>query len=62
MRVRFSELFKELIEVEVDLSPLPNVDNESKDITANFKMFNGFDPKGQLFTDSNGLEMQKRQL
>lgn len=28
----------------------------------NWKMFDGFDPKGVFYTDSNGLEMQKRQI
>jgi len=34
----------------------------SKDVTVNFKFFNGFDPKKTFYTDSNGLEMQKRDI
>ena len=25
-------------------------------------MYDGFDPKGEFWTDSNGLEMQKRKI
>jgi lysosomal alpha-mannosidase len=31
-------------------------------VTVNWKMYGGFDPKGEFWTDSNGLEMQKRSI
>ena len=46
MRVRFSEHFDEMIEFDVELNPLPIADDRDKDVTVNFKMFNGFDPSG----------------
>ena len=33
-----------------------------KDFTVNWKMFDGFDPKGKFWTDSNGLGMIERNL
>lgn len=57
LRVRFSEFFKDMIEFDVELNPIPIHDQRGKDVTVNFKMFNGFDAKGQFWTDSNGLEM-----
>ena len=51
-----------MIEFDVDLSPIPIADGRSKDVTVNFKMFNGFDAKGKFWTDSNGLEMQERNI
>jgi len=62
LRVRFSEFFNEIIEFDVELNPIPIHDGRGKDVTVNFKMFNGFDAKGQFWTDSNGLEMQERQI
>jgi len=60
LRVRFSELFNDVMEFDVELNPIPISDGRGKDVTVNFKMFNGFDAKGQFWTDSNGLEMQER--
>ena len=37
-------------------------DFQGKDITVNWKFYNGMEPKGQFWTDSNGLEMQKREI
>lgn len=62
LRVRFSEHFKDMIEFDVELNPIPIADGRGKDVTVNFKMFNGFDAKGLFWTDSNGLEMQDRQI
>lgn len=62
VRVRYSELFDDMIEVDVELNPVPVADGRDKDVTVNFKMFDGFDPKGQFWTDSNGLEMQERKI
>lgn len=62
LRVRFSEMFKDIIEFDVELNPIPISDGRGKDVTVNFKMFNGFDAKGKFWTDSNGLEMQERNV
>lgn len=62
VKVRFSPHFAEVIEFEVELSPIPVDDFQGKDVTVNWKFFNGFDAQGQFWTDSNGLEMQKRQI
>ena len=42
MNVRFSELFDEFIEYEVELSEIPIKDGLRKDVTINWKMFDGF--------------------
>lgn len=60
VKVLFSEHFKGLIEFNVELNTIPIADDQGKDITVNWKMFNGFNPKGQFWTDSNALEMQPR--
>jgi len=62
LKVLFSEHFKGLIEFDVELNTIPISDDQGKDITVNWKMFNGFNPKGQFWTDSNALEMQPRQI
>ena len=31
-------------------------------MTVNFKMFNGFDPKGRFWVDQNGLEMLEHNI
>ena len=63
VRVQFSPmLFNEIIRFEVDLNSVPVADKTNKDITVNWKIYDGFDPKGEFWTDSNGLEMQKRQI
>jgi len=63
IRVRFSpSMFEELIQFEVELNSVPIQDGSSKDVIVNWKMYNDFDPKGEFWTDSNGLEMQKRQI
>lgn len=51
-----------MIEFDVELSPLPLTDGRDKDVTVNFKMFNGFDPVGQFWSDQNGLEMQEHHI
>lgn len=63
IRVKFSpQLFDELIQFEVELNSVPILDNVSKDVTMNWKFYDGFDPQGEFWTDSNGLEMQKREI
>jgi len=62
LKVLFSEHFKGLIEFNVELNTIPIGDDQGKDITVNWKMFNGFNPKGQFWTDSNAMEMQPREI
>ena len=62
IRVRHSEYFNDMMEIDVELNPIPISDGRSKDVTVNFKMFNGFDPKGKFWTDANGLEMQETNI
>jgi hypothetical protein len=51
-----------LIEFDVELNSIPIDDEQSKDITATWKMYNGFNPVKTFWTDSNALEMQKREI
>lgn len=53
-------MFSELIKFDVELSSINIGDGLNKDVTVNWRMYDGFDPKGEFYTDSNGLEMQKR--
>jgi hypothetical protein len=62
VKVLFSEHLKGLIEFNVELNTVPVKDDQGKDVTVNFKMFNGFNPEGKFWTDSNGLEMQPREI
>ena len=57
IKVRFSKYFKELIEFQVELGPVPITDDQGKSVTVNWKFFGEFEPKGEFWTDSNGLEM-----
>lgn len=58
--VRYSPIFEDIIEFNVETAPIPLKDNKGKDIIATWKVFDEFDPKGVFYTDSNGLEMQER--
>jgi len=51
-----------LIEFDVELNSIPIDDGLGKDITVNWKMYNGFDPHKTFWTDSNSLEMQRREI
>lgn len=63
IKMKFSpKLFKELVHFQVELNSIPTGDLQSRDITVNWKMYGGFDPNDTFFTDSNGLEMQKRAI
>jgi hypothetical protein len=62
VKVRFSKYFKDVIEFQVELAPLPINDDQGKSVTVNWKMFDDFDPKGEYWTDSNALEMQRRRV
>jgi len=57
VKVRFSKYFKELIEFQVELAPIPIDDDQGKSVTVNWKFFDNFDPKGEYWTDSNALEI-----
>ena len=50
-----------LLEFEVKLHGIPVSDNLGKEVVANWQVL-GFENSGIFYTDSNGLEMQKRVL
>jgi len=62
--VRFSPaFFEELIEFEVDINKIPlSSSYRGKDVTVNWKFYDGFDPKGKFWTDSNSMIMMERNL
>ena len=60
IKIRKSD--SEIIEFDVELAPLPTLEQQSKDIVVSWKMFNGFATNKTFFSDSNSLEMIKRQL
>jgi hypothetical protein len=46
VKVRFSpRFFKEIIEYEVELNSISLQENKGKDVTVNWKMYDGFDPR-----------------
>lgn len=63
INIRFAPKFwNEIIEFEVLLNPINVDDFQSKDLTVNWQFYNGFDPKGRFWTDSNALGMVKRHI
>jgi len=63
INIRFSPKFwNEIIEFEVLLNPINVDDFQGKDITVNWQFYNGFDPKGRFWTDSNAMGMIKRHI
>ena len=50
-----------MIEFEVMLHGIPISDGKGKEVVTNWEIL-GFDNAGVFYTDSNGLEMQKRVL
>lgn len=60
IKVRKSDVFNEMIEFDVELAPINIKDGTSKDITVNWKLYNGFDANKTFWTDSNALNMIKR--
>jgi hypothetical protein len=60
INVRYTPLNPEFIEIDVELSPVPIKDGQGKDVVVTWAFFDSFDPNGTFYTDSNGLEMQKR--
>jgi hypothetical protein len=61
IRVRFSPLFKGLIEFEVDVNSIP-IETFGRDVTVNWKFYDGFNANRTFYTDDNGLEMQERRI
>jgi len=60
VNVKFSPvMFTEIVKFEVKLNSLPE-SSKNREISVNWKMYDGFDPKGEFYTDANGLEMKKR--
>jgi hypothetical protein len=51
-----------LIEFVVELSSIPIADVKGKDVTVNWKIFNGFNARETFWTDSNALEMEERNI
>lgn len=44
------------------MAEIPIQDNQGKDVTVNFKMYDGFDANKTFYTDANGLEMMERKV
>ena len=56
-------MFEQIIEFEVELNALDVSKNfRGKDLTVNWQMLDGFDPKQKFWTDSNSLQMIERNL
>jgi len=64
VRVRFSpHFFEEIIQFEVELNSVPfDKSGHGKDIVVNWRLYDGFDPKGKFWTDSNSLSMIERNV
>lgn len=62
IKVMTSPAFGEFIEFQVELNTIPIDDEKAKDITVNWKMYNGFKANKTFWTDSNALEMQERNV
>lgn len=64
VKVRFSPaVFEQIIEFEVELNAVSiSKDFRGKDLTVNWQMLDGFDPKQKFWTDSNALQMIERNL
>ena len=52
----------EFIEFDVEMNTIPIDDSKSKDVTVNWKMYNGFNTNKTFWTDSNALEMEERNI
>jgi len=62
IKVRLSSSFKEFIEFDVELAPLPIIDALGRDVIVNWKMYNGWNSNGTFYSDSNALEMSERKV
>jgi hypothetical protein len=52
----------DFIEFTVELNTIPIDDSKAKDVTVNWKLYNGFSMNKTFWTDSNALEMQERNI
>ena len=50
-----------MLKAVVELDGLPQLNHDGNEVVLLFKL-EGFDNNGTFYTDSNGLQMQKRQL
>jgi hypothetical protein len=62
IKILTSPSMGELIEFTVELNTVPIDDRKSKDITVNWKMYNGFTANRTFWTDSNALQMIERNI
>lgn len=59
IKARYSKFFDDVIEFEVELNEIPigTPEDQGKDVTVNWKIFDDFKMNKTFYTDSNGLEM-----
>jgi len=57
MKIRTTDLNPEVIQFDIEMSPVPNNNEKPNDITMNWKLMSGFESNKTFFTDGNGLEM-----
>jgi alpha-mannosidase len=62
IKIRFTPFAPEIIEFVVELNSIPIDDEKGKDVTVNWKMFNGWDSQKTFWTDSSSLEMEERNI
>ena len=62
IKILNSAALGDFIEFSVELNSVPIDDQKQKDITVNWKMYNGFKANKTFYTDSNALEMQQRKI
>lgn len=60
VKVRSSPLFSEMIEFLLELGPIEIEDRAGKEVVVSWRLLNNFNGGKAFWTDSNGLEMQKR--
>jgi hypothetical protein len=61
IKVKSSDLFQEFIEFDVEMTAIPmELDSIGKDVTVNWRMYNGFTANKTFWTDQNSLFMVKR--
>jgi len=58
LKVRFSpQYFDQIVEFEVEMNQIQFIEGRGKDLIVQWKMYDGFDPDGKFWTDSNSLMM-----
>lgn len=62
MKVRMADVNPEIIEFDIELAPIPNIDNKPNDITMNWKLLSGFEINKTFYSDGNGLQMSKQKI